>query len=107
LPMTAAALGASLPLETLDGVEQIDIRPGTHSGQVIPLHGRGVTHLRGNGRGDLLVHVDVETPTKLDARQEELLRELARVRDEERPEGQFAPGNHGLFARLRDAFNGR
>jgi molecular chaperone DnaJ len=107
MPMTAAALGATIPLETLDGLEQIDIRPGTQAGQVIPLHGRGVTHLRAAGRGDLLIHVDVETPTKVDARQEELLRELARLRDEERPEGQFAPGSQGLFSRLRDAFNGR
>ena len=41
--MTAAALGTSLTVETLDGVEEIDIRPGTQSGQVIPLYGRGVS----------------------------------------------------------------
>ncbi len=107
LPMTAAALGALIPLETLDGTEQIDVRPGTQAGQVIPLTGRGVTHLRGHGRGDLLVHIDVQTPTKLDARQEELVRELARLRDEERPAGEFAVGGQGLFSRLKDAFNGR
>jgi molecular chaperone DnaJ len=107
LPMTAAALGTQVELETLDGPEQIDVRPGTQSGQVISLHGRGVQHLRGSGRGDLLVHVEVQTPTKLDGDQEELLRQLARLRDEERPAGQFAPGQQGLFSRLRDAFNGR
>ena len=68
IPMTAAALGTKVPLETLDGLEEVDIRPGTQSGQAIPLHGRGVTHLRGGGRGDLIVHVEVETPTKLDER---------------------------------------
>ena len=107
LPMTAAALGTTVTLDTLDGPEGVDVRPGTQSGQVIPLYGRGVTHLRASGRGDLLVHVDVETPTKLDERQEQLLQELARLRDEERPAGQFAPGQQGLFSRLRDAFNGR
>ncbi len=107
LPMTAASLGTTVTLETLDGPEPIDVRPGTQSGQVIPLHERGVTHLRAAGRGDLLVHVDVETPLNLDERQEELLRELARLREEERPAGQFAPGQQGLFSRLRDAFNGR
>jgi molecular chaperone DnaJ len=107
LPMTAAALGASVPLETLDGSEQIDVRPGTQPGQVIPLRGKGVTHLRAGGRGDLLIHVDVQTPMKVDAKQEELLHELARLRDEERPAGEFAPGGQGLFSRLRDAFNGR
>ncbi|HEY5184892.1 MAG TPA: molecular chaperone DnaJ [Actinomycetes bacterium] len=107
LPMTAAALGAAVPLETLDGEQQVDIRPGSQSGQVIPLRGLGVTHLRGGGRGDLLVHVAVETPAKLDDKQEELLRELARLRGEERPGGQFSPGGQGLFSRIRDAFNGR
>jgi len=107
LPMTGAALGTTVTLDTFDGPEPVDIRPGTQSGQVIPLRGRGVTHLRGGGRGDILVHVDVETPTKLDERQQELLRELARLRDEERPAGSFSTGQQGLFARLRDAFNGR
>ena len=107
LPMTAASLGTKVPLETLDGLEEVDIRPGTQSGQSIPLHARGVTHLRGGGRGDLIVHVEVQTPTKLDPEQERLLRELAKLRGEERPTGQFQPGQQGLFSRLKDAFNGR
>ncbi len=74
---------------------------------MIPLEGLGVQHLRGTGRGDLLVHVEVQTPAKLDAEQEELLRRLAKLRGEDRPLGQFAPGQQGLFSRLRDAFNGR
>jgi molecular chaperone DnaJ len=107
VPMTAAALGTVLDLETLDGSEPVDVRPGTQSGQTIPLRGKGITHLRASGRGDLLVHVDVQTPTKLDEEQEQLLRRLAELRGEERPVGQFAPGQQGLFSRLRDAFNGR
>jgi molecular chaperone DnaJ len=107
LPMTAAALGTKVPLETLDGTVEIDVRPGTQSGQSIPLHGRGITHLRGGGRGDLIVHVEVQTPNKLDPEQEELLRRLAKLRGEERPSGTFAPGQQGLFSRLKDAFNGR
>jgi molecular chaperone DnaJ len=106
VPMTAAALGTTLTLETLDGPEDVEIKPGTQAGQVITLGARGIAHLRGTGRGDVLVHIDVETPTKLDERQRELLRELASVRDEERPSGQVAPGG-GLFSRLRDAFNVR
>jgi molecular chaperone DnaJ len=107
LPMAAAALGSVLPLDTLDGKEDVDVRPGTQSGQVIPLHGKGVPHLNAGGRGDLIVHVDVITPTKLDEAQQELLRQFAKLRDEERPEGQFSHGQQGLFSRLRDAFNGR
>ncbi|WP_440099625.1 molecular chaperone DnaJ [Streptosporangium sp. H16] len=107
IPMTAAALGTILTMETLDGAEELDIRPGTQSGQTIPLYGRGVQRLNETGRGDLLIHVNVETPSRLDAEQEELLKELARLRGEERPPGKFAPGQQSFFSRLRDAFNGR
>ncbi len=107
IPMVAAALGATLKVQTLDGPAEVDIRPGTQSGQAIPLYGQGTAHLNAQGRGDLLIHVTVETPVKLDAEQENLLRELARLRDEEAPPGRFSPGQQGFFSRLRDAFNGR
>ncbi len=120
VPMTAAALGTTLTLPTLEadlverdgqnesGVEtsfELDIKPGTQSGQAQVLRGRGVPGLRA-GRGDLVVTVLVETPTKLDPRQEELLRELASIRHEEKPTGQVREENRGMFGRLRDAFNG-
>ncbi len=107
IPMAAAALGATLSVETLDGKQQVDIRPGSQSGQSLPLYGMGMQHLNESGRGDLVIHLAVETPTKLDADQERLLRELARLRGEEAPPGKFAPGQQGFFSRLRDAFNGR
>jgi len=107
IPMAAAALGATLSVESLDGPADIDIRPGTQSGQVIPLYSLGVKHLNGTGRGDLVIHVTVETPTKLDVEQEKLLRDLAKLRGEEAPPGRFAPGQQKFFHRLRDAFNGR
>ena len=99
VPMTAAALGTTFKLETLDGEEQLDIAPGTQPDEVLTLRARGVPHLRGTGRGDLHVHLDVQVPTRLDARQEELLRELAVLRGEERP-GSSGKG-HGLFGRRR------
>ena len=107
IPMVAAALGTTLKVETLDGPADVDIRPGTQSGQAIPLYGQGSAHLNGGGRGDLLIHVTVETPTKLEPEQENLMRDLARLRGEESPPGKFAPGQQGFFSRLRDAFNGR
>ena len=60
--------------------------------------------LRG-GRGDLVVTVVVESPRNLAPRQEELLRELAAIRGEEKPTGQVRAGNKSMFGRLRDAFN--
>jgi molecular chaperone DnaJ len=107
IPMVAAALGATLKIQTLDGPADVDVRPGTQSGQAIPLYGQGSTHLNASGRGDLLIHVTVEIPTKLEPEQEALLRELAKLRGEESPRGKFAPGQQGFFSRLRDAFNGR
>jgi molecular chaperone DnaJ len=107
LPMVAAALGTALSVDTLDGPAELDIRPGTQSGQAIPMYGRGTERLNGSGRGDLIVHVTVETPMKLEPEQEELLRQLAKLRGEEAPPGKFAPGQQGFFSRLRDAFNGR
>jgi molecular chaperone DnaJ len=109
LPMTAAALGATVELETLDGVEDVTLPAGIQPGHVVRLAARGVPHLHATGRGDLHVHVQVQTPTRLDPRQEELLRELARLRGEEQPTTVRAAGGdgQGLFSRLREAFNGR
>jgi molecular chaperone DnaJ len=87
IPMVAAALGVTLSVDSLDGPADIDIRPGTQSGQVVPLYGYGVRHLNREGRGDLLVHVMVETPASLDPEQRRLLSDLARLRREERPAG--------------------
>jgi molecular chaperone DnaJ len=108
LPMTAAALGTTISLETLDhDTLEVEVKPGTQSGQRLVVSGRGVPHLSGSQRGDLVVHVVVETPTKLDAAQRELLAELARLRDEEKATGQFASERRGVFSRIRDAFNDR
>jgi molecular chaperone DnaJ len=107
LPMTAAALGTTAKLDTFDGTNELEIRPGTQSGDAMTLRGLGVTHLRGTGRGDLIVHANVLTPTRLDAEQEELLRQFAALRGEERPEGHLAPAGQGLFGKLRDALKGK
>lgn len=107
VPMTAAALGASLDLETLDGPRTIDVDRGTQSGQTVTLRGLGVTHLRDGQRGDLIAHIDVQTPRALTEEQEALLRQLAELRGETRPEGRVAPVDHGLFGKLRDAFKAR
>ncbi|HEX3790277.1 MAG TPA: molecular chaperone DnaJ [Pseudonocardiaceae bacterium] len=107
VPMTAAALGAVLPLTTLDSsTEDLEIDPGTQPDTELVLSGKGLPRLRSSGRidgrGDLHVHLDVEIPTKLDARQTELLRELADLRGEEQPElATNGRVNGGLFSRLR------
>jgi molecular chaperone DnaJ len=99
VPVTQAALGAQIPLETLDEDEVIDVEPGTQTGKVVRLRGKGVPHLQGRGRGDLLVQVVVETPTELTDEETELLQRLAEIRGEE-----IAPPEGGFMSKLRSAF---
>ncbi|MBO0826661.1 MAG: molecular chaperone DnaJ [Streptosporangiales bacterium] len=106
VPMTSAALGTSMQLETLDGVEEVDIRAGIQAGEVVTLRGKGVTHLGRTDRGDIHIHVSVVTPARLDDRQRKLLSDLAKMRGEE-GEIHIKPGQQGFFSRLRDAFSGR
>ncbi len=107
IPMTAAALGTVIPLQTLDGEQKIDIRSGTQSGNVHTLRGLGASRLQRSGRGDLHVHVDVKTPTKLDTEQRELLERLAVLRDEEHVEPAVTEHPVGLFGRIKEAFSGK
>ena len=93
--MAAAALGTSFKLSTFDGMQDLEIKPGTQSGDVLTLRGLGVTHLRHGGRGDLLVHATVQTPTRLTEEQRELLHQFATLRGEERHEGRLDAGQQG------------
>ncbi|ALE72787.1 Chaperone protein DnaJ [Pseudonocardia sp. Ae168_Ps1] len=110
LPMTAAALGTTLPLTLLDGVvQELDIEAGTQHGTIRTLRGKGMPRLRSTGRvdghGDLLVHVEVAVPARLDKEQTDLLRQLAKLRGEEQPDLVGGARNgHGLFSRLRDTW---
>ena len=75
---TQAALGSVVEVPTIDGPLSIRIQPGTQPGTLIRLHGKGVPHVRGNGRGDEYVRVQLTIPTHLSRRQKELLEELSR-----------------------------
>ena len=102
VPMTAAALGTTITLDTFDGEEEIEVKPGTQSGETVTLRGKGVAHLRGTGRGDLHVHLKVDTPNKLTEKQKDLLRLLAEERGEE--PGESVTEHKGVFAKLREAW---
>ena len=80
--MTQAALGAELDVETIDGAESVRLEPGTQSGEVIRVRGRGIPNLQRRGRGDLYLTVRVRTPRELKRDQRKLLEELAEARDE-------------------------
>lgn len=104
VPMTAAALGTVIDLHTLDGHEKLEIKAGTQPGAQLSIDGKGAMVLHSNHRGNLVVHLDVQVPTKLDPEQETLLRQLAVIRGEDAPVGTMKTTNQGVFSRLRDAF---
>jgi molecular chaperone DnaJ len=78
-----AALGTQLELPTLDGRAALKIPPGTQTHKVFRIRNKGMPNLRGRGRGDLFIRVVVETPTKLNERQRDLLEEFARIAGDE------------------------
>ena len=85
LPITfpQAALGDTVEVPVLKGKAELTVPPGTQPGQRLVLKGKGMPHLRGRGRGDLFYEVVVEVPTRLSARQKELLEEFRRVSEDE------------------------
>lgn len=106
LPMTAAALGATFTLETIEGTEELTIKPGTQSGTVLTLRGKGMPRVRRETRGDLLIEIVVDTPTALDGNQKQLIEQLANLRKETTLD--FKPeeiAKSTLFGRLKDAFS--
>ena len=74
--VTQAILGAELEVPTLDGKVKYSIPEGTQSGTVFRLKGKGVPFLRGNGRGDQFVTVNVTIPKNLTSEQREIVRQL-------------------------------
>ena len=92
VPMTRAALGADVEVETLDGTERVRIEPGTRSGSVIRLRGRGTPNLGRRGRGDLFLTIDVAMPERPSREERRLLERLAELRGETLGKGETPPG---------------
>ena len=101
LPAPAAALGATVPVETLDGVEDVRIDAGTQPGTVITLRGHGMPSLRNGSRGDQRVLVNVVIPRRLSDEQRDMLERFAATLGDENLE---EPGEESLFSRVRRAF---
>jgi molecular chaperone DnaJ len=95
--MTVAALGGEVDVPTLEGPESVEIKPGTQAGEVVRLRGRGMPRVGSRSRGELVGVLRVETPTDLDEKQADLLRDIAELRGE-------AVGERGLFDKIKDAF---
>jgi molecular chaperone DnaJ len=100
--MTDAILGTQTTLKGLDGDVVVDVKPGVQSAEVITIKDRGITHLRGSGRGDLKIGVQVVTPTRLSGSEQALIKQFAATRKPAEP--HLAQFQQGLFAKLRDRF---
>ncbi len=93
-----AALGARVPVETLDGPTEVEVAPGTQPGEVLVLRGRGMPRLRRAGAGDLRVVVNVVVPRRLSRDQRKLVEKLAASMTEEN-----LRGDESVFAKLKRA----
>ena len=100
--MSAAAIGSTVSIESLDGPVDVQVKAGTQSGAPIAIKGRGMTRLRHGGRGDLIVHIEVETPTKLNREEEELLKKFAELRGDSVAHVKSHDG--GIFSKIKGAF---
>lgn len=96
-----AALGGSMDVPTIDGKVRIKIDPGTQSGKILRLRGKGVKDINGYGKGDQLIHVNVWTPKKLSKEENDMLEKL-------RQSENFAPspgkGEKGFFEKIKEFF---
>jgi len=96
-----AALGGSMEVPTIDGRVKIKIDPGTQSGKILRLRGKGVKDLNGYGKGDQLIHVNVWTPKKLSKEEKEILEGF-------RSSENFVPkpgkGEKGFFDKIKEFF---
>ena len=99
ISVAQAALGAVLAVPTLEGEHELIVPPGTQPGQVFRVKGAGIPSLRGRGRGDLMVRIEVEVPTKMSDDEAALFVRLAELRGEE-----VAPPEKGVLSKLRSAF---
>ena len=97
-----AALGASVEIPTIDGKAKIQLEPGTPSGKILRLKGKGIKEINGYGKGDQLVHVNVWTPKQVSSEERQLLEKLR-----ESPNFQPKPNktDKNIFEKMRDFFN--
>ena len=94
-------MGHSIEIPTVSGKAKIKVEPGTQSGKVLRLKGKGLPHVQRYGQGDLFVHINVWTPKKVSKEEKEILEKL-RGSDNFTP----SPDHHdkGFFQRMKDMF---
>lgn len=100
ISMITAALGGEFEVSDLDGVKaRVKVPEGTQNGHQFRLKGKGMPMLRQQTRGDLYIHITIETPQKLTQKQRELLQEFDKLSNHEN-----SPQSHGFFSRMKEFF---
>lgn len=99
ISITQAALGAEIDVPTLEGAVKLKIPAGTQSGKLLRLKNKGIASVHTGRRGDLQVIVKVETPTRLNKRQKDLLEEFASISGED-----TTPQRKNFFSKVKDIF---
>ena len=99
IPFTLATLGGEVPVPTLEGKANLKVPAGTQSAQMFKLRGKGIVHVNGHERGDLLVRVLVEVPTRLNAEQRAKLQEFAELCGDDN-----TPLRKSFFERAKEFF---
>ena len=100
IPLATGALGGAIEVPTIEGTRaRVSVPAGTQSGRQFRLKGKGMTPMRGHGRGDMVVQVSVETPVNLTSRQKELLKEFDKAGKHTSPEAE------GFLAKVRELWN--
>jgi molecular chaperone DnaJ len=96
-----AVLGESIEIPTVNGKAKIKVEPGTQSGKMLRLKGKGLPNIQGYGSGDLFVHINVWTPTKVSKEEREILEKLKSSENfNPKPEDR----DKGFFQRVKDMF---
>lgn len=96
-----AVLGDSIEIPTVTGKAKIKVEPGTQSGKMLRLKGKGLPNVQGYGSGDLFVHINIWTPTKVSKEEREILEKLKESENfTPKPEDR----DKGFFQRVKDMF---
>lgn len=97
-----AVLGDSIEIPTVSGKAKIKVEPGTQSGKVLRLRGKGLPNVQGYGNGDLFVHINIYTPSTLTKNEREIIEKLKKSEN-------FTPSEDvkkkGFFSRMKDMFS--
>ncbi len=102
ISVTTALLGGSIEVPTIDGKAKVSIEPGIRAGSVLRLRGKGIPDVNGRGRGDILVVVDIDVPSKLSSEEKKLVEQLSQTPSFKSVDN--SRGEQNIFERMRNFF---